>query len=242
MPTLSCPPPGAGLGEWLACLERIDPSRIELGLGRVREVLRRLGLNFGDATVVEVAGTNGKGSTAALVAEALRGSGHTVGLYTSPHLLDFRERIEVNGRMVEERLLCAAFSAVAGAAAREPGVDLTYFEFTTLAALWCFHESKAGALVLEVGLGGRLDAVNAIDADVAVIASIGLDHTALLGGTEELIAAEKAGIIKPSCELVLGRVGAGAREVILKVARERGATAQVLGEGCEGGVDGAGLW
>ena len=145
------------------------------------------------AAVVTVGGTNGKGSTAAMLEAILRAAGHRVGLYTSPHLLRFNERVRVQGRAAADAELCAAFTAVEQA---RDGVPLTYFEFGTLAAAWIFHGAAPDALVLEVGLGGRLDAVNLFDADCAVLTSVALDHMDYLGGTRDAIGFEKSGIFR----------------------------------------------
>ncbi|MCR5537626.1 MAG: bifunctional folylpolyglutamate synthase/dihydrofolate synthase [Succinivibrio sp.] len=204
------------LPEWLSYLDSLNPDRIELGLQRVRQVLERLNLKS-DSLIIEVAGTNGKGSTAALIAGACVQAGISTGLYTSPHLYSFTERVKIDGHEVAEDQLCEAFDAVE----RSRGeVALTYFEYTTLAALVCFARQGVKVCVLEVGLGGRLDAVNALDADLAVITSIGLDHMALLGSTEAEIAHEKAGIMRRRHPVVLGTLGAEARAVVKKEAGE----------------------
>lgn len=202
------------LQEWLGYLEGIDPNRIELGLNRVKAVAAKLNLLKIAAYTIEVAGTNGKGSTAALIAGALNKSGIKTGLYTSPHLHVFTERVNIGGKNVDEGLLCKAFYAVYEAA-EQCGVSLTYFEYTTLAAFYCFKAANVQAAVLEIGLGGRLDAVNVVDADIAVITSIGFDHTALLGNTLAKIAYEKAGIIKKgAAACVVGKVDFEALNVI----------------------------
>ena len=202
------------LQEWLGYLEGIDPNRIELGLNRVKVVAAKLNLLKIAAYTIEVAGTNGKGSTAALIAGALNKSGIKTGLYTSPHLHVFTERVNIGGKNVDEALLCKAFYAVYEAA-EQCGVSLTYFEYTTLAAFYCFKAENVQAVVLEIGLGGRLDAVNVVDADIAVITSIGFDHTALLGNTLAKIAYEKAGIIKKgAAACVVGKVDFEALNVI----------------------------
>ena len=185
--------PGS-LKTWLDYLDGIDPDKIELGLDRIKQVLEKLNLTiFKSIPVIEVAGTNGKGSTSALIAAALNYSGIKAGLYTSPHLHKFNERVNIGGRDVTDEELSQAFEIVHKTAG---DIKLSYFEYTTLAALVCFSRAKVGAVVLEIGLGGRLDAVNALDADIAVITSIGLDHTKILGDTIGKIAFEKAGIIK----------------------------------------------
>ena len=182
----------ATLAEWLEHIERVHPKSIELGLDRVLEVKRRLALDSA-ATTVTVAGTNGKGSTCAMLESVLLAAGYRVGLYTSPHLLRYNERVRINGTPVGDESLCSAFARVE--AARD-GVPLTYFEFGTLAAWIVFAGAPLDALILEVGMGGRLDAVNAFDADCAVVTSIAIDHTDYLGNTREEIGLEKAGILR----------------------------------------------
>jgi len=182
----------ATLVEWLEYIERIHPKSIELGLDRVLVVKRRLALRSA-ATIVTVAGTNGKGSTCAMLESVLLAAGHRVGMYSSPHLLRYNERVRVNGAPVEDASLCRAFEQVE--AARD-GVALTYFEFGTLAAWIIFAGEPLDALILEVGMGGRLDAVNAFDADCAVLTSIAIDHMDYLGHTREQIGLEKAGIFR----------------------------------------------
>lgn len=166
---------------------------MELGLERIRTVQQSLGLTPGTTTVVTVAGTNGKGSTVAYLESIYRAAGYTVGSYTSPHLVRFNERVRINGECVADEALCRAFENVE--AARHE-VQLTYFEFTTLAALQILFAAGLDVIVLEVGLGGRLDAVNIIDPDVAVVTAVDLDHQAWLGETRELIGFEKAGIFR----------------------------------------------
>lgn len=196
--------PGS-LKAWLDYLQELNPEHMELGLERIKRVFERLHLDaLQKLPIVEVAGTNGKGSTAALIAASLRFSGIKCGLYTSPHLHRFNERVCIDGEEVADEDLCQAFSLVYDAAHQDPLVKLTYFEYTTLAALLCFAKAEVQVLVLEIGLGGRLDAVNVLDADIAVITSIGFDHTRILGNTLEKIAGEKAGIIKAEAQVVCG--------------------------------------
>lgn len=216
---MSAQAPGE-LQQRLSFLEQLNPNRIELGLDRVRAVLERLALDFGQAVIIEAAGTNGKGSTCALIDAALRAAGYTSCLYTSPHLHRFNERVVINGREAGDEALCEAFDAVKAAAGE---IFLTYFEYATLAAFYLFAKAKPDALVLEIGLGGRLDAVNVLDADIAVITSIGLDHVHILGHTEAEIAAEKAGIIKPHAQVVCGLMSGSAQAVIAAKAQEQGA-------------------
>jgi len=183
--------PGS-LEGWLAYLETLHPQAIALGLDRVRAVHARLHAAIA-CPVVTIAGTNGKGSTAAMLASMLRAAGFRTGLYTSPHILCYNERVVIDGVAADDAALCEAFAAVE---AVRGDVALTYFEFGTLAALWLFARRALDALVLEVGLGGRLDAVNIVDADVAVLTRVGIDHVDYLGATREDIGREKAGIFR----------------------------------------------
>lgn len=190
------------LDEWLSWQETLHPSEIELGLERVAAVLRRLQLSQPAFTIVTVAGTNGKGSSVAMLEAILRAAGYRVGAYTSPHLLRYNERIRIDGEAVTDAALCAAFEridAARGIRSQEGSqeVSLTYFEFGTLAAMDILQRSGVDIVVLEVGLGGRLDAVNVLDADVALITAIDVDHQAWLGADRETIAGEKAGILRP---------------------------------------------
>lgn len=187
------------LAQWLEFIGRQHPDAIALGLERVREVLSRMDARI-DCPVVTVAGTNGKGSVCAMLESILQASGRRVGRYTSPHLLRYNERVRIAGQEVPDAPLAQAFAAVEQA---RGGVPLTYFEYGTLAAFWLFARAELDALVLEVGLGGRLDAVNVLDADCAVITSISLDHMEYLGGSREAIGREKAGIFRPACAAVV---------------------------------------
>ncbi|TFY99960.1 bifunctional tetrahydrofolate synthase/dihydrofolate synthase [Ramlibacter rhizophilus] len=180
------------LQDWLAHCERLHPKTIALGLDRVRAVADRMALRF-DACVITVAGTNGKGSTCAMLESIALKAGWRCGLYTSPHLVRFEERCRIGGEAVQAEALVPHFARVE--AARE-GVALTYFEFTTLAILDLLSSRGLDLVVLEVGLGGRLDAVNVIDADCAIITSIDLDHQEFLGPDREAIGREKAGILR----------------------------------------------
>ena len=180
------------LNDWLTRLESLHPKTIELGLDRVSEVAQRLGVHF-DCPVITVGGTNGKGSTCAMLESILLQGGYRVGLYTSPHLLRFNERARINGELASDEALCKNFEAVE---AVRGDVSLTYFEFTTLAILKYFADAGLDAVILEVGLGGRLDAVNLIDPDVAIVTSVDLDHQDYLGDTREKIGFEKAGIFR----------------------------------------------
>jgi dihydrofolate synthase/folylpolyglutamate synthase len=192
------------LAGWLAYLETLHPKAIAMGLARVREVAQRLPLARA-CPVVTVTGTNGKGSTCALLDAMLAAAGYRVGLYMSPHLTRYNERVRIAQREASDDALVEAFHAVEDARA-EAAIPLTYFEFGTLAAFWLFAREKLDALVLEVGLGGRLDAVNLVDADVAVVTSVDLDHMDYLGPTREDIGREKAGVFRPGRPAVCGDV------------------------------------
>ncbi|WP_407715564.1 bifunctional tetrahydrofolate synthase/dihydrofolate synthase [Comamonas testosteroni] len=184
------------LDAWLAYCERLHPQNIALGLDRVREVAQRMGLQF-DCPVITVAGTNGKGSTCAMLEAVALQSGFRPGVYTSPHLVHFEERCRVGGEIVKAEELIPHFEAVEQARVKDgKEVALTYFEFTTLAILRLMSLSRLDVAILEVGLGGRLDATNIIDADCAIITSIDLDHIELLGPDRESIGREKAGIMR----------------------------------------------
>ncbi|MCA1245253.1 bifunctional tetrahydrofolate synthase/dihydrofolate synthase [Massilia oculi] len=188
------PPLPTTLPDWLALLEsRHAETHIDMGLDRVRAVKERLQLAF-DCPVIMVAGTNGKGSTCAMLETVLLQSGYRVGLYIKPHFLDFNERARINGEMASDAALVQAFEAVERVRGEVP---LTYFEFTTLAIMHLIAHAGVDVAILEVGLGGRLDAVNVIDADVAIVTSVDIDHTAYLGDTREQIGFEKAGIFRP---------------------------------------------
>jgi dihydrofolate synthase/folylpolyglutamate synthase len=185
------------LKSWLAFLESAHPVGIDMGLTRIKKVLEALNFKI-LCPVITVAGTNGKGSICAFLESIFSEAGYRVACHTSPHFLDFTERARIDRQSVSEELLLQHFQAVEKArSSLDELVSLTYFEFTTLAILHLFASMELDVVILEVGLGGRLDAVNIIDADCAIIASIDLDHTALLGNTRELIAVEKAGIMRP---------------------------------------------
>jgi len=180
------------LDDWLARIERLHPRSIDLSLERVRLVAERLGIGF-DCPVVLVGGTNGKGSTCAMLEAILRAAGFRCGLYTSPHLLEFNERARIDGVTAGDEALLAEFESVESA---RGDVSLTYFEFTTLAILRLFMAARLDAVILEVGLGGRFDATNLVDADCAIVTSVALDHMDYLGPTREHIGFEKAHIYR----------------------------------------------
>ena len=200
-PTAARPAPASGspLSDWLVWQESLHPTEIELGLERCRAVATRLGVLAPPCTVVTVAGTNGKGSTVAMLDAAYRAAGYRTGTYTSPHLLRYNERIRLDGVPVDDATICRAFERVEAARA---GTPLTFFEFGTLAALAIFAETRPALAILEVGMGGRLDAVNLVDPDVAIIATLDIDHVEWLGNTREAIAREKAGIMRAARPVV----------------------------------------
>jgi dihydrofolate synthase/folylpolyglutamate synthase len=189
------------LSEWLAWQESLNPAEIDLGLERIRSVAGQLALQPPPGGVVTVAGTNGRGSTAAVIEALLRAGGKRTGLYSSPHLVCYNERIRLSSIPVEDAELIDAFEQIEHVRGATP---LTFFEYGTLAALLIFSRHDCDAWILEVGLGGRLDAVNLIDPDVAVITTIALDHQEWLGDTVEEIAREKAGIIRPGKPVLYG--------------------------------------
>ncbi len=203
------PGESASLAEWLAHCERIHPTTIDMGLDRVRQVANRLGLGPGlPMPVVTVAGTNGKGSTCAMLEAIYHAAGYRTGVYTSPHLVRFEERCRLSGESVDASDLVASFSMVESARCQndeinQAAISLSYFEFTTLAIVLTLVRAAPEVLVLEVGLGGRLDAVNLFDADCAVITSIDIDHVAYLGPDRESIGREKAGIMRAGRPVVV---------------------------------------
>lgn len=180
------------LDDWLNYIEKLHAKPIDLGLDRMKEMIRRLGIGFA-SPVITVAGTNGKGSTCTFIETIFREAGFRTALHTSPHLLRFNERALLDGREVNDESLIRAFREVEKARA---GMPLTYFEFTGLGILKCFQDAKPDVVILEIGLGGRLDAINAVDPDVSVVAAVGIDHTAFLGDTREKIGLEKAHIFR----------------------------------------------
>ena len=223
------------LSAWLAHIATVHPREMELGLKRVSRVAGQLGLEKPAPAVISIAGTNGKGSTVAAIDAILQNLNLRTGSYMSPHLHRFNERIRLSGSDCEDSMICAAFQEIENARGR---TSLSYFEFATLAALWIFAESEPDAVILEVGLGGRLDAVNIVDPDVAVITNVELDHQDWLGNTRELIGAEKAGILRSGAPLVYGEeqppasVSGRARELGVRVfcrESEYGAIAEARG-------------
>ena len=190
------------LDQWLAHCEQIHPQTIDMGLARVKAVAERLHLRF-TCPVITVAGTNGKGSTCAMAEAIALEAGFRPGVFTSPHLVHFEERCRVRGEIVSAADLLPHFEAVEAARLEAPAISLTYFEFTTLAILRLLSLAKLDVAILEVGLGGRLDATNIIDTDCAIITSVDLDHTELLGPDRESIGREKAGIMRAGKPVVV---------------------------------------
>jgi dihydrofolate synthase/folylpolyglutamate synthase len=190
----------ATLADWLAVLETRHSKEIDMGLDRVAAVKNKLSIHY-DCPVIMVAGTNGKGSTCAMLEAVLMQAGYRVGLYSKPHFLDFNERARINGEMVKDDVFISTFNAVEEA---RSDISLTYFEFTTLAICKLLADAKLDVVILEVGLGGRLDAVNVIDADVSIVTSIDIDHIDYLGDTREKIGFEKAGIFRPGKAAICG--------------------------------------
>ena len=233
-------PPGirfSRLEDWLDWQQSLHPHAIELGLDRVVRVLNRTGWRRPAQPVITVGGTNGKGSVVALISAMLRAGGYRVGAFTSPHLVDYRERIRVDGEQASEASLIAAFERIADALGAD---SLTFFEFNTLAALLVFETAVPDAIVLEVGMGGRLDAVNLLDPDVAIVVSVGLDHMEWLGADVEAIGREKAGIFRAGRPAIVG-VSAPPRSV-LETAAALGARLLLRGRDFDGVVRTDGAW
>jgi dihydrofolate synthase/folylpolyglutamate synthase len=195
------------LTSWLSYIENLHPKAIAMGLDRVRLMIERLQL-YPAFPIISVAGTNGKGSTCAMLEQIYKQAGYQVGCYTSPHLLRYNERVRVDGIEVSDQDLCAAFTAIDAARvdANDGVIPLTYFEVGTLAALWHFMQTGIDVAILEIGLGGRLDAVNAFEPSCAIITSVDLDHQEFLGDTRESIGFEKAGIYRKSVPAICGDV------------------------------------
>ncbi len=193
-------PTGSPLSDWLAWLETLSPNEIDLGLERVQAVLDRLSLEFPEHVLL-IAGTNGKGSSVAMADALLRAANYRVGAYTSPHIIDYNERIAVQGRLADDAEIVAAFETIEAVRADVP---LTYFEYGTLAALVVFAQASLDVWILEVGMGGRLDATNVIDPTGVLISNVSLDHCGWLGGDVETIALEKAGTMRGGIPVVFG--------------------------------------
>jgi dihydrofolate synthase/folylpolyglutamate synthase len=242
-PQLHSAPPAAGngrfrtLAEWLAWQEQLHATAIELGLDRCRAVAARLGLLAPACPVISIAGTNGKGSSTRMLELAYRHAGYRVGRYTSPHLLRYNERICVAGVDIDDRQLCEAFARIDAA---RGDVSLTYFEFGTLAALDIFARSQLDIALLEVGLGGRLDAVNILDADAALLTTVDLDHERWLGSDRESIGREKAGIFRAGRPAVCS--DPNPPRSVIDVATAVGADLRVAGRDFHATRDGDSRW
>lgn len=210
------------LNDWLAYIEALHPKDIEMGLQRVDEVKQRLNLqtNF---PVITVAGTNGKGSTCAMLEHIYQAAGYRVASYSSPHLLHYSERVRVAGQEIKDHELIAAFKAVE--AARQ-ATQLTYFEYGTLAAMWHYAKAQVDVAILEVGLGGRLDAVNVFEPDCTIVTSVDLDHMEFLGNTRESIGAEKAGIFRKNIPAICGDINPP--NALIAYAQKIGAKLQLI--------------
>lgn len=186
------------LDQWL---DSLNQNKIDFGLERIRKVLARKPFSEMDVPTITVGGTNGKGSTVSAVSQLLQSAGYTVGEFTSPHIFHYNERIKINGQAQSDQLIVSAFETI-NQIRRE--IELSYFEFSLLAALLIFQQQNVDYRVLEVGLGGRLDAVNSLDSDISIITTVDIDHSDWLGDSIEAIASEKAAIMRPGCVLVFG--------------------------------------
>ncbi|MDF1928905.1 Mur ligase family protein [Legionella pneumophila] len=213
------------LNHWLTHLETRNTQEIQLGLTRVLTVAQKLNLQRPNCKVITVAGTNGKGSTVTALETIYHQSGFRVGTYTSPHLLVFNERIRINLTPIQDKDLCKAFSVIEEA--RYP-TNLTYFEMATLAALWYFKQHDLDLIILEVGLGGRLDATNIVDTDLAIITTIDFDHQNFLGDTLELIGYEKAGILRKNKPFIYADLSPP--KSVVEVALQLGASSYLYGK------------
>src|SRR5689334_14959058 len=210
------------LAGWLDYQQRVHPRAIELGLDRVRAVWQRLGAPRPAPCVITVGGTNGKGSTVAFLEAMLRADGKRVGAYTSPHLLRYNERVRIDGIDADDATLIEAFDRIETA---RGDIALTYFEYGTLAALMLFASTKLDVALLEVGLGGRLDAVNIIDADVAIVTTVDIDHQDWLGNDRDSIGREKAGIFRAGRPAIIG--DSNAPRGLLEAAEHVGADVRI---------------
>ncbi|HCT7673947.1 TPA: bifunctional tetrahydrofolate synthase/dihydrofolate synthase, partial [Klebsiella quasipneumoniae] len=212
------------LATWLSYLEHLHSKTIDLGLARVSEVARQMDIVKPAPFVFTVAGTNGKGTTCRTLETVLMAAGYKVGVYSSPHLVRYTERVRIQGAELPEAAHTASFAEIEAA---RGDISLTYFEYGTLSALWLFKQAQLDVVILEVGLGGRLDATNIVDADVAVVTSIALDHTDWLGPDRESIGREKAGIFRAGKPAVVGEPDMP--HTIAEVASEKGVLLQRRG-------------
>jgi dihydrofolate synthase/folylpolyglutamate synthase len=222
------------LDQWLAYQTQLHPQAIDMGLERLQRVLANMRWHQPTVPVITVAGTNGKGSVTAYCTAILQAAGYRVGTFTSPHLRDYRERIRIHDRLVDADALVEVFERIEAA---RGDIHLTFFEFNALAAFLLFQDARLDAWVLEIGMGGRLDAVNVIDPDAAVVVSIGLDHQEYLGDTLEAIAHEKAGIFRAGRAAIIG--GAQAQAVLEREAHAIGAVVKRFGRDYDCTVRGA---
>ena len=225
------------LEEWLEYLEQCHPNTIDLGLERISSDAEKLPIDFSNTRIITVGGTNGKGSTVSMLSAVLEEGGYTTACYTSPHLLVYNERVKLGSRLATDEELCQSFVAVE--AARED-VKLTYFEFGTLAALQLFSEYKPDFMLLEVGLGGRLDAVNILNPDIAILTNVALDHMDWLGDTRDAIGYEKAGIFRNNKPALIGE--SNTPESVVSSARDVGAQLLVNGSSFIARHTGNELW
>lgn len=223
-PVTTTDPGPRDLSGWLAHIEACHPAEIELGLDRLHQVARRLPIDLTGCCKIVVAGTNGKGSTLAMLDAILSRAGYTTGSYTSPHFLHYNERICLSGVPVDDAVLCNAFARIEAA---RGSIPLTYFEYGTLAALLIFSQQQVDVALLEVGLGGRLDAVNMVDADIALVTTVALDHTDWLGPDRDSIGREKAGIFRAGRPALCGDPQPPTS--LIAYAEELGAPLQIQG-------------
>ncbi|WP_339878872.1 bifunctional tetrahydrofolate synthase/dihydrofolate synthase, partial [Pseudidiomarina gelatinasegens] len=237
MSNVAKPSSSAGLNAWLNYLEHLHHSAIDMGLDRIKQVANRLELTTTSAQVFTVAGTNGKGSTVRYLETILQEDGYSTGVYISPHLHHYAERVRINTKQLSEAEHVQAFAAIEAA---RGDVSLTYFEFGTLAALWLMKQQPLDAWILEVGLGGRLDAVNIVDADVALLTSIGIDHIGFLGDDRTGIAREKAGIFRAERPAICGEPEFP--QEVADAALENGVLLQQVGIDFHYRMAGAGVW
>ena len=225
------------LAQWLEYLERLHPSTIELGLERINKVASRLPIDFSRIRVITVGGTNGKGSTVTMLSAILEAAGMRTACYTSPHILRYNERVRLGDRYATDEELCESFAKVE---AERGDIQLTYFEYGTLAALQLFSDYAADVAILEVGLGGRLDAVNILDPDIAIVTNVDLDHTDWLGDTREAIGFEKAGIYRHGKPALYGEKDMPAS--VLEQVTKIGASLYANGRQYEAMDNGDGTW
>lgn len=225
------------LTQWLEYLERCHPSTIELGLERINQVASKLPIDFSDIRVITVGGTNGKGSSVTMLSAILEAAGYRTACYTSPHLIRYNERVRLGDRYATDDELCQSFAAVEAVRGE---IQLTYFEFGTLAALQLFSEYKPDVAILEVGLGGRLDAVNILDPDIAIVTNVALDHMDWLGDTREAIGREKAGIFRSGKPALCGE--AGIPVTVTDHANQIGAPLYVNGQAFQARQTGDATW